>query len=105
MRRGRSSVALFRLRPCANSRSAAIAVYQAHNRPPLVENPAWYYPFCALVRGGKNSTDPPSQHAMLFAYFDDSSDSRREKYFACGGLIGGDNQWFTFDVRWLNATQ
>ena len=42
---------------------------------------------------------------MLFSYFDDSSDARREKYFAAGGLIGGEDQWFTFDLRWLDATR
>ena len=42
---------------------------------------------------------------MVFSYFDDSSDERREKYFAAGGLIGGENQWFTFDLRWLDATR
>jgi hypothetical protein len=41
---------------------------------------------------------------MLFSYFDDSADKRGEKYFAWGGLIGGDNQWFSFDLRWLDAT-
>jgi len=42
---------------------------------------------------------------MLFSYFDDSSDERRKKYFAAGGLIGGEDQWFTFDLRWLDATR
>lgn len=41
---------------------------------------------------------------MLFSYFDDSADKRRQKYFACGGLIGGDRQWHTFDLRWIDAT-
>lgn len=42
---------------------------------------------------------------MVFSYFDDSSDQCREKYFAAGGLIGGENQWFTFDLLWLDATR
>jgi hypothetical protein len=46
----------------------------------------------------------PRHHAMLFSYFDDSSDKRREHYFACGGLLGHENQWLTFDLRWLDAT-
>ncbi len=42
---------------------------------------------------------------MVFSYFDDSSDERRTKYFAAGGLIGGEDQWFTFDLQWLDATR
>ena len=63
------------------------------------------YRFAALARGGRNSFDVPSLHAMIFAYFDDSSDKRREKYFAAGGLIGGEEQWSTFDLRWLDETR
>jgi hypothetical protein len=80
-------------------------VYQAQqHKITSIKNPGWYYPFCSLLRAGKNSTDLPGQHAMLFAYFDDSADRRRERYFACGGLVGGDNQWDTFDLRWIDAT-
>jgi hypothetical protein len=42
---------------------------------------------------------------MIFTYLDDSSDKRREKYFAAGGLIGGESQWSTFDLRWLDETR
>jgi|SRR5882762_35226 len=59
----------------------------------------------ALIRAGRNSSDPHGYHAMLFSYFDDSSDERRQKYFACGGLIGGEAQWLTFDALWANATR
>lgn len=61
--------------------------------------------FSRIARGGRNSFDPPGLHAMIFAYFDDSADKRREKYFAAGGLIGGEGQWSTFDLRWLNETR
>jgi len=42
---------------------------------------------------------------MIFSYFDDSSDKRREKYFAAGGLIGGVEQWAQFDLRWAYSTR
>lgn len=67
--------------------------------------PAWYVQLAALVGAGRNSNQIPGCHAMLFSYFDDSSDDRRQKYFAAGGLIGGEDQWFTFDMRWLDATR
>jgi len=60
--------------------------------------------FSQLVRAGRNSIEPPGYHAMFFSYFDDSSDERRERYFACGGLIGGEVQWDMLDVLWHSAT-
>ncbi len=56
------------------------------------------------MRGARNCFDPLALHAMIFTYLDDSADKRREKYFAAGGLIGGD-QWATFDLRWLDETR
>jgi hypothetical protein len=41
---------------------------------------------------------------MLFSYFDDSSDPRHQKYFAVGGLIGGERQWTQLHVPWAVAT-
>ena len=52
------------------------------------------------------SNNPPGLHAMILeCYFDDSSDDRREKYFACGGLLGTPEQWDYFDVLWNTATR
>jgi hypothetical protein len=64
----------------------------------------WYQPFVSLAMAGRGCRGIPEHHAMLFSYFDDSSDKRREHYFACGGLLGHENQWNTFDLRWLDAT-
>lgn len=41
---------------------------------------------------------------MLFSYFDDSSDPRHARYFAVGGLIGGESQWTKMHVPWAVAT-
>lgn len=41
---------------------------------------------------------------MLECYFDDSSDDRREKYRASGGLIGNTDQWDAFEMAWSHAT-
>ncbi|MBZ5702843.1 MAG: hypothetical protein LAN84_13470 [Acidobacteriia bacterium] len=42
---------------------------------------------------------------ILECYFDDSSDARREKYYACGGLIGSPAQWDRFDILWNTETK
>jgi len=42
---------------------------------------------------------------VLESYFDDSSDDRRERYFAYGGLLGMPEQWDYFDILWNTATQ
>jgi len=41
---------------------------------------------------------------MFLSYFDDSSDDRREKFQACGGLVGHESFWDTFEVLWTDAT-
>ena len=41
----------------------------------------------------------------LKSYFDDSSDCRREKYYACGGLLGSTEQWDWADGRWSYETR
>src|ERR1035438_4980565 len=66
--------------------------------------PNWYQPFARSAMAGKDYRQVPGHHAMLFSYFDDSSDKRREQYFACGGLLGHESQWLTFDLRWIDAT-
>jgi hypothetical protein len=42
--------------------------------------------------------------AMLGAYLDDSSDHRREQYFAFGGIMGNVRQIDLFNLLWLDAT-
>jgi hypothetical protein len=42
---------------------------------------------------------------MIFAYFDDSADKRRERYFAAGGLVGGVQQWAECDIHWQYETR
>lgn len=42
--------------------------------------------------------------AFLHAYFDDSSDERREHYMAVGGLIGVDEQFTDLDIYWSHET-
>jgi hypothetical protein len=34
-----------------------------------------------------------NQGMILEAYFDDSSDQNRSKYYACGGVLGSADQW------------
>jgi hypothetical protein len=41
---------------------------------------------------------------VLCGYFDDSSDGKRERYCAVGGLLGGPEQWWEFKKRWAAAT-
>lgn len=36
----------------------------------------------------------------LESYFDDSADERRNRFYACGGLLGGPNQWDAFEIFW-----
>lgn len=38
-------------------------------------------------------------------YFDDSSDPKREKYYACGGLVGNLDQWTAFEIYWAHETR
>ena len=41
---------------------------------------------------------------ILEAYFDDSSDQHRSKYYACGGTLGSADQWDLFEVLWSIET-
>src|SRR5258708_3722707 len=40
----------------------------------------------------------------LESYFDDSADARRNRFYACGGLLGGPDQWDAFEVVWGHET-
>lgn len=63
-------------------------------------------PFSVIARFCYRSKKGPDLHAMLIeSYFDDSSDPRREKYYACGGLMGNQEQWDLFDILWNTETQ
>lgn len=60
-----------------------------------------------VIRAGRNRTDYSDWlHAMLLSYFDDSSDSRRERYFALGGLVATEEHWLAsdFHMKWAVAT-
>jgi hypothetical protein len=41
---------------------------------------------------------------ILESYFDDSSDPRRNRFYACGGLLGGPEQWDAFEILWSQET-
>jgi hypothetical protein len=41
---------------------------------------------------------------VIKGYFDDSSDGKRERFCAVGGLMGGRAQWFDFEKLWSVAT-
>lgn len=59
--------------------------------------------FSDLVRGSERIGI--RQYAMILeSYFDDSSDDKREKYVAYGGLIGSATQWDAQLIGWGNAT-
>jgi len=62
------------------------------------------YSFGEASRGHRRSEDAGALHAMMECYFDDSSDPRREKYMACGGLMGSSDHWDSFDMLWSDAT-
>ncbi len=42
--------------------------------------------------------------AILTGYFDDSSDPKRQKYMAVGGIVGGVVQLLDLDILWSSAT-
>src|SRR5947209_11682955 len=41
---------------------------------------------------------------ILESYFDDSTDPRRSKFYACGGLLGGAEQWDAIEIPWSQHT-
>lgn len=71
--------------------------------PPYVP-PHWEDRFSLVARMSLNAEARPRCHAMLFSYYDDSADPRHERYFAVGGLIGGERQWTALHVPWAVAT-
>jgi hypothetical protein len=44
-------------------------------------------------------------HTMLIAFFDDSSDPKKERFCAAGGLFTSDTVWERFEVEWRDATR
>lgn len=62
-------------------------------------------PFSVIAKLCYRSKKGPGLPAMLMeCYFDDSADERHEKYYACGGLVGGQDQWDLFDALWSRET-
>jgi hypothetical protein len=43
-------------------------------------------------------------YVTIECYCDDNSDPRREKYYACGGLLGTSDQWDALDALWSLET-
>jgi hypothetical protein len=61
--------------------------------------------FAHVVKGSHRTAKGACHHAMLMeSYFDDSSDQKREKFYACGGLMGISSQWDVFDMGWSDGT-
>lgn len=56
-----------------------------------------------LIRAGRDLSDPPEHICMLFdMYLDESSDPKRERFFAVGGLNAEEHVWTKFELRWLS---
>src|SRR5580700_50153 len=43
-------------------------------------------------------------YVTIECYCDDNSDPRREKYYACGGLLGSGDEWDSLDALWSLET-
>jgi len=56
--------------------------------------------FSTISRAYQRGRNGPKLFAMLESYFDDSSDRDRERYYACGGLMGLRENWDWFCGRW-----
>jgi len=41
---------------------------------------------------------------IMESYFDDSADPQRNKFYACGGFIGGPEQFDAFEITWGHLT-
>ena len=64
-----------------------------------------YISVAEFSEGGYNSGELRDDSvAILQAYFDDSSDGKRQRYSAVGGLMGNSAQWDRFDLLWAAAT-
>jgi hypothetical protein len=56
-----------------------------------------------LIDGSRRVTDRPEYLAMLWAYFDDSSDEHKQRFCAAGGLLNSDFVWKRFELAWDEA--
>lgn len=52
----------------------------------------------------RESRDRENTMAILHAYFDDSSDSKHQRFMAVGGLVGVDAQFTDLDIYWSHET-
>ncbi len=58
-----------------------------------------------ILGGLRRLFDGPDYVAMLWAYFDDSSDSKRQRICAAGGFFTVDSRWHKLDIAWRRATR
>ncbi len=67
--------------------------------PPITE-----VSFASLARGSRNANES-RWHALIFTYFDDSADGRRERYVSTGGIIGSEFNVDYFEALWVAETK
>lgn len=60
--------------------------------------------FRSGARGSRNAGDSVL-HVMLHAYCDDSSDRKRDAYFACGAAVAHETWWARLEPEWAEATK
>jgi len=46
----------------------------------------------------------PDALMVIKGYFDDSGDDRKKKWATVGGLVGYENVWSRFELKWASAT-
>src|ERR1019366_1845922 len=64
-----------------------------------------YQSISEVFRGFVGLDERPEYIAMLWCYLDDSSDPKRERFCAAGGLFTTDKNWKQFEVAWRYATR
>jgi hypothetical protein len=52
----------------------------------------------------RRSARKAAPYVTIECYFDDSSDQRREKYYACAGLLGSAYKWDSLNALWSLET-
>jgi hypothetical protein len=57
-----------------------------------------------ILAGSRQIGAGPDYIAMLWAYLDDSSDSKRERFCAAGGFFSVDLRWQKFELAWRATT-
>jgi hypothetical protein len=56
-------------------------------------------------RSGSPEDEDAVLHAMIFSYFDESADEKREAYMVCGGILAHHQLWNGFEIRWRDETK